>query len=290
MKNAKLVYLCLTAATFAGGMAKADWNPGDGHKMHYPQLPDLTPSGIDVNATWKYPFTNPAAPLPYSKILADDFRCSETGPINDIHIWGSWLNDQVYSGVEFKLSIHSDVPAVSGIPGSYSHPGPELWKAFFLPGSYLPRPVGTGATERFWDPNTNQFGTDHEVWQYNFTNIPNPFVQEQGKIYWLDVQAFVPDSFPGAFGWKTTNPSDPRTPHFMDDAVYGDTQFFGGPPIPQFPNPNPNDPIGPLPWHDLIYPIGQYEFQSMDLAFVITPEPVSLAGFAIAGVLLMRRR
>jgi len=256
--------------------------------MHYPQLPDLSTSGIDVNATWKYPIS-PTAPRPFSKILADDFRCSETGPINDIHIWGSWLDDQVFSGTQFKLSIHADIPAISGIPGSYSRPGPELWKAVFTPGSYLPRPLGTGATERFWDPNTNQIlGTDNEVWQYNFTNIPNPFVQEEGKIYWLDVQALVPESFPGAFGWKTTNPQ--VTQHFMDDAVYGDTVDFSGPPIPQFPNPNPNDPTGLLPWRDLVYPPGAFEGQSIDLAFVITPEPVSLAGFAIACVLLMRRK
>ena len=29
--------------------AVADWDPGDGHKMHYPQLPD--PNGWDVNFT-----------------------------------------------------------------------------------------------------------------------------------------------------------------------------------------------------------------------------------------------
>jgi len=55
--------------------AAADWQPADGHKMHFPQLPDE--EGWDVNAT---------APM----ILADDWRCSQSGLVTDIHFWGSW--------------------------------------------------------------------------------------------------------------------------------------------------------------------------------------------------------
>jgi hypothetical protein len=51
------------------------------HKMHYPQLPD--PGGWDVNATGN-------VSLPNSIMLADDFRCTETGYIDDMHFWGSW--------------------------------------------------------------------------------------------------------------------------------------------------------------------------------------------------------
>ncbi|MCJ7578787.1 MAG: hypothetical protein MUO91_10085, partial [candidate division Zixibacteria bacterium] len=45
------------------------------HKMHFPQLPDL--EGWDVYAV-------------YPKTLADDWKCSATGPVTDIHFWGSW--------------------------------------------------------------------------------------------------------------------------------------------------------------------------------------------------------
>jgi hypothetical protein len=45
------------------------------HKMHFPQLPDL--EGWDVYAV-------------YPKTLADDWQCSETGEVLDIHFWGSW--------------------------------------------------------------------------------------------------------------------------------------------------------------------------------------------------------
>lgn len=276
MRSRKALLLGAAIAVIAGGASKADWNPGDPYKMHYPQLPDLTTSGLDVNATFK-------GTTPFVKVLADDFKCSSTGPINDIHIWGSWLNDQVYNGAQFKLSIHSDIAAGPNL--GYSYPGNELWSAIFQPTQYVARPYASGVPEHFYDPNTNQIlGNDTQIWQYNFTNIANPFVQQQGVIYWLDVQVLVPDTSPYAFGWKTTNPQ--VTQHFLDDAVYGDTQVFAGPAIPQFPGTG-----GLLPWKDLHYPLGvPFETSSMDLAFVITPEPAGLVGLASLAVLLRRRK
>jgi len=58
----------------------ADWQPGDGHKMHFPQLPDE--DGWDVNAS-------------SGLCLADDWQCSQTGPVEDIHFWGSWMHGDV---------------------------------------------------------------------------------------------------------------------------------------------------------------------------------------------------
>src|SRR5262245_12758426 len=71
-------------------VVRADWNQGDPFKMHYPQLPELTSTGLDVLATAQGPGS--ASP---SKILADDWLCTFTGPVSDIHIWGSWLNDRL---------------------------------------------------------------------------------------------------------------------------------------------------------------------------------------------------
>ena len=68
-----LAILCLGA--FLVAPVLADWDPGDGHKMHFPQLPDE--EGWDVNAT-------------FPKVLADDWTCSGTGWVEDIHFWGSW--------------------------------------------------------------------------------------------------------------------------------------------------------------------------------------------------------
>ena len=56
----------------------ADWDPGDPAK--WVQLPDSTSDGVSVNFT-----------VPYE--LADDFECTFTGLIEDIHIWCSWAGD-----------------------------------------------------------------------------------------------------------------------------------------------------------------------------------------------------
>ena len=49
-------------------------------KMHFPQLPD--PNGWDVKADG-------------GLCLADDWQCDGTGPVRDIHFWGSWKGDVV---------------------------------------------------------------------------------------------------------------------------------------------------------------------------------------------------
>ena len=55
------IFVC-TLLIFGGTIAVADWNEGDGHKMHYPQLPD--PNGWDVDF--------------HDWMLADDWQCSES--------------------------------------------------------------------------------------------------------------------------------------------------------------------------------------------------------------------
>jgi hypothetical protein len=279
LKRNSLAVLVVLGVACAASAAFADWSPGDDYKMHYPQLPDLTPTGLDVLAT-RDPFVTGQPNTPW-KVLADDFLCTQTGPITDIHIWGSWLNDEVFTGVQFKLSIHDNQPPPA--TGGPSLPiDPPLWQTILAPSSqrlYASLPAG-GPPEQFYDPNIDQIvGTDRNIWQYNFVDIPNPFIQQVGKIYWLDVQALVPETSPFVFGWKTTNPQDPRTPHFEDDAVFADTAGFGTPAV--------------TPYRPLVYPEGHpYAGLSIDLAFVITsvPEPTSLALLFVALPLLAIKR
>ena len=40
--------VCVASLTFGSLSVRADWNLGQPFKMHYPQLPDLTPNGLDV--------------------------------------------------------------------------------------------------------------------------------------------------------------------------------------------------------------------------------------------------
>ena len=271
LKHLKLAVLVVVGLGLVGfaNLAKADWNPGDPFKMHYPQLPDMTPSGMDVLAT----LNSQDGALGW-KILADDFLCTQTGPISDVHIWGSWWGDLVGLNTTFKLSIHLDDRT-----GPYSQPGQEVWSWVFAPGSYTARLYGTTPGELFFDPNLNLvIGTDTTVWQYNFADIPSPFIQQAGQIYWLDVQAWDPDP-QVLFGWKTTNPLE--TPHFEDDAVFGDTPAFGGP------------LVVPPGWRPLVYPPGtQFAGESIDMAFVITPEPgvALLTGLGLLALFTVRRR
>jgi len=305
MKYARLVVV-LAIVFSVGSTAWADWDPSMGHKMHFPQFPDISPNGMDVLATWG--LGDPGANQ-IGKIVADDWRCSQTGTVSDIHIWGSWLYDRLPQGadgtsepsaknVRFKLSIHDDVRAGDD-PNpnvTWSHPGQELWQRVFEPGDaqVTPRLVATlpvGAEEKFYDPNTNLIiGTDREVYQYNFLLTDDGteplFHQEEGKIYWLDVQAEPIDTDiiqPPLFGWKTSDryryPAPWTGQHFMDDAVFGDNDFFGGP------------PTGDPPWTHMHYPDGhQFEGQSFDQAFVVTPEPATMSLLCIGGLALLRRR
>jgi len=95
-----------------------DWKRGDLHKMHWPQLPDMSPKGIDVSLA--------------GIILADDFKCTATGPIRDIHLWGSFYKDVLPENgpdsLTFELRIYSDIPADAD---RWSRPGELLWKRKF---------------------------------------------------------------------------------------------------------------------------------------------------------------
>ena len=254
MKKLILTSVCVM---FAASAALADWDPGDGHKMHYPQMPD--PLGWDVN------FTEP-------KILADDWRCSSSGPVKDIHFWFSSRYDEPFQLMNIHVSIHEDVPA-GGDNGTYSHPGNLLWEADFDPSQFTVRDWGSGQ-QGWYDPNppvvVQPF--DHFlIYQANIPRIADPFIQEVGKIYWLDLSVYAIGPGGGQLGWKTSRD------HFMDDAVWSDA-FVAG------------DAIGDVSgWNELRDP---FTGESLDMAFVITPEPATLSVLVLGamGILARRRR
>jgi hypothetical protein len=221
--------------------ASAHWDPSVPAK--WIQMPDETSLGIDVNATNPY-------------ILADDFECTETGPITQVHIWGSWYNDYLPMGrpdsVTFILSFHYDIPEG---PGGYSMPGDVLWYRVFRPGEFTVSTWLDGVPEGWMEPpDFYTFPADYAIWQYNFYIPADELFWQEGSpdhpvVYWLDVQAYPFDAN-AWFGWKTS------IEHWNDDAVwaYG-AEPFGG------------------PWEELRYPPGhEQQGQSIDLAFVLVGE------------------
>jgi len=247
----RLSALALGAVLLTGwGLpVQADWNPGDGYKMHNPQLPD--PNGWDVRFS--------------SLTLADDWLCTQSGPIHDIHLWFSWRRDSLVTISNIHLSVHEDVPDPDGAGPAYSHPGAELWSGDFDPNGVAIR-LYTFGPQGYYDPSgpvvappPDHFG----VFQINITGITQPFVQSVGNIYWLDVRLdLVPGAPPSAAaGWKTS------LNHFNDAAVWWDDQMGI--------------------WRELRDP---QTGGLLDLAFVVVPEPSSLALLLAGAGLLLRRR
>jgi hypothetical protein len=244
--------VALLLLPFQATVGRADW-PNDNLTKYY-QPPDLTDVGYNVLAAMPPAGSGVGQPI----ILADDFPCTQTGPITDIHIWASWLGDSAalnIAPVPITLMIWSDVPASSSGP---SHPGVVLWSQTFLPGGALPgyyKVVPKGFTPSpFWNPDPppagNIEGNDSVVWLYNFYTVPgNEFVQQGTAAaptnYWLSVTA---GTNVVAFGWRTS------AIHYGDNAVFGHLNSTGMVPLGD--------------WQELSSP--QSPSRSLDLAFAIT--------------------
>ena len=187
-----------------GPTQSCDWSVGDPFKMHFPQLPDE--SGWDVNAT-------------VPQRLAEDFLCTESGYINEIHFWGSWKGDNVGDIMYFQFGFYENIP--ENPPGQpYSRPGALLWEMTVGIDSVEVVPVDPPGMEGWYDPSTGEvIPNDHgDYFQYNvcFSDWLPPwdlFHQHQDSIYWLSIMAEV--SPVGTYwGWKNSRE------HWMDDAVW----------------------------------------------------------------------
>jgi len=232
--------------------AAADWLQGEPYKMHYPQLPD--PNGWDVNLTGPW-------------VVADDWLCTSTGPVTDIHFWYSWQGNVVKEITGVTATIWSDVPVGDPLnPFPYSHPGDLLWGRTFLPEQFTIAGPEIGA-QGWLEPTGVYVKPDHtQYYQLNIENILTPFEQQKGTIYWLGLQVLASDE--GKVGWKTSLDA------WNDDAVWAVDPQAGN-------------------WEELIDPITH---QSLNMAFVITgavPEPgtvVMLIGLGMMGAVVYGRR
>ena len=235
------IVTALGVLVMSSGPAAAFWDESMGHKMHFPQFPD--PDGWDVNMSLQ------------GSQLGDDWQCSESGPVADIHFWASWHQDVMGDILGIRAAIYSNIPETADAP---SQPGDLLWTAAFTPADFSIHPGGDG-DQGWFDPEPGvSVRPDHTKYvQVNIPKIKDPFIQTEGEVYWLVLQANVEG---GQIGWKTSQD------HFMDDAAYR---------------------VPGVSWKELIDP---ETGQSLDLAFVITPEPGTLTFLALGGVGVLYRR
>ena len=267
-----LALLLAVGVILAAGPAMADWDPGDPFKMHYPQMPDL--NGWDVDFFHSTPEAHTGWP-------SDDWECTQTGPVTDFHFWVSMKGDTLESNprgevpftiVNLRAFITGNVP--DGGNG-YSVPDDADVKWYGYVQDFAQVRHWATSSQGWFNPLTGEVTpNDHDhIYQVNVTGITEipgqvspPFVQEQGKIYWLQLLVDAKNAA-GEWvdlGWKTADG------HFMDDAVYR----YG-------------DLVKPNEYRELII-----DGESRDLAFVITPEPATIAllGLGAVGLLARRRR
>jgi len=232
--------------------AQADWEDNDDYTMHYPQYPNPYWWAIDITRGF----------------VADDWMCSVSGPVDDIHFWMSWQggNVGVVDGVWAR--IWSDVPANTDPLAPWSHPGDLLWDHIFWDGFTVrqpPEPADAGwFTPAEWNDGTpidNQH--DHQAYyQVNIEDIRyiiEPFHQVRDTVYWLELH-IIPEAPNTYAGWNTSNDM------WNDNAVYEVMQdhyelfdLSFGPPYP------------------------------LNMAFVIVPEPATLALLTLGALALLRR-
>jgi len=192
MKRNILCILICVLLIGTSGLALADWSSGDGHKMHFPQMPD--PDGWDVDWGQVY--------------LTDDWKCSETGFVKDIHFWISWWHDEVQTIPWIYLSIWSNKPVG---PHGWSIPDQLLWEKTFQSGEFIIAGPWTG--NQGWLNVPSQYYPDNHVeyYQINVPEIDNPYLQYKDEVYWLVIKMPFDEYI---CGWKTTLDS------FMDNAVF----------------------------------------------------------------------
>ena len=137
-----LVCILMVAATVTlSANTLSHWDESDGYKMHWPQQPNLTSTGMGVD-------------MPLMRIKADDFYCTATGKITSIHIWGSFKGDNPplvgIEGLMFYLYIYYDHPPSAASP--WSRPGGRVWSKPFLPHTYNVTLAANDTSAGWYDP------------------------------------------------------------------------------------------------------------------------------------------
>ena len=160
------------------------------------------------NTEWSYDLSSEikqptGAGIVYQSLMADDWLCNATGTVTDIHWWGSYWAPypaEPYSDYSdsrpnapaggitgFNITIWADVPVGPNNPYSHPAPAPPI-KAITVTGNANETP-----TPAFKVTDPSGFLT-HDVYKYDIDlSDDDQFDQVQGTIYWLSIQAILPD-------------------------------------------------------------------------------------------------
>ena len=342
LRSLTILACTLGQIVFALGQAFGDPLPGE--ILKFQQLP--LNNGAPVINPYLGPFINPnpfplvapptpTAPFPghdetstayanlfdtngnaigwQGQFMADDFADRFTSSVVHVRWWGSYQNNQVFTGVKrFLISFESDVPVSPNNP--FSHPGTPLLNQIVTLGPLAPA-SGTFTEALLSPPGPTQ---PEALFQYNAElNLGKDFKQQPNTVYWLKIVALVDANREGniVWGWHNRDwsvpdllasippavvpgegniaaPGLPPIWHFQDDAVSGTVGIFPGssPIMPDIQQGGylPHNYIAGLDGPTYI------EQYSKDLAFELytVPEPASLVliGFGAAGVAFLRKR
>ena len=160
------------------------------------QPPDME-YGVNIKSTESEP------------IVADDWKCEDPREIVDVHFWGSYIGWEIYNpepplpppGVNaFIIRIYKDVPAGADPDFPYSHPGELLYEKRV-----------TEFKERYYGTITHPDKTYEHKFYYSL-DLPEPFYQREGTVYWISIAAVMPDGSEFPWGWETS------TAHWNDNA------------------------------------------------------------------------
>ncbi|MHA1741656.1 MAG: LamG domain-containing protein, partial [Candidatus Thorarchaeota archaeon] len=196
------------------GKCTPHWGPHE-WKIHQPQWPasggwDVECGSVDGKEIW----------------LADDWKCRETGNVSHIVLYGSWedIDGEVedYPGdvgtiSRFTIMIAEDVGG-----GTCGEPGDILWRREFGSNEFQVVPLGGCCWLNWYGHDytcpADARNDDHMVfYKYTFAKIPEPFVQEKGKKYWLIVKPDVEED-ERHWGWSSTEY------RFFCDALWGEVE------------------------------------------------------------------
>ncbi|MHC4087230.1 MAG: DUF7901 domain-containing protein, partial [Planctomycetota bacterium] len=163
------------------GNALGDWSAEDGHKMHAAQLPNR--NGWDICLE--------------HQTVADDFVCSDSIPITEVHFWVSWRGDlESFQTTTWTIQIYSD---------NKGRPGSVQWTWDSRDGDVAVRPYGTGSQGWHCPGQLITDAEDHvDYYQVNVTGIKNAFEQAIGTTYWLAIGA-VNTNGRATVGWKSSS-------------------------------------------------------------------------------------